>query len=229
MRAVKKECAKILLLVLGAIAAFASARLPPRVISGGEGIGKTHCPSEAIPFKLLMVFVFTTVPTAIYKMRRRDSSEGAYKDTYFFAWASAGVMLLCNISKALVGSLRPDFLDRMKRFPVGSRVVEEGRRSFPSGHTALAVLATVHIAYCSLQAMKRGHFLTPSLLTVCFSLGSIGVGISRVLDHRHHPGDVLAGAILGLVVSTLIIAAAEDAGEEGREKLPQSSPRSRLK
>jgi len=58
--------------------------------------------------------------------------------------------------------------------------------SFPSGHSAasMAVAATV----------ARAH---PALAPVTISVAAL-VGLSRVKLKVHHPGDVLAGAALGL-------------------------------
>jgi len=58
--------------------------------------------------------------------------------------------------------------------------------SFPSGHSAasMAVAATV----------ARAH---PSLAPAALGLAAL-VGVSRVKLRAHHPGDVVAGAALGL-------------------------------
>ncbi|CAF4279531.1 unnamed protein product, partial [Rotaria sordida] len=37
---------------------------------------------------------------------------------------------------------------------------------------------------------------------ICFAVASY-IGITRITDNRHHPTDVLSGAILGTVMATI--------------------------
>jgi undecaprenyl-diphosphatase len=69
------------------------------------------------------------------------------------------------------------------------RVPMPGSRSFPSGHTAAAV------AFAS----GAGHVL-PAASVALHILAAL-VAYSRVHTGVHYPGDVLAGAVLGAVVS----------------------------
>ncbi len=63
--------------------------------------------------------------------------------------------------------------------------------SFPSGHTASAVL----------MSLILGHFY-PAALIPCILLSS-AIGLSRVYNGVHYPGDVLAGAVLGILSASV--------------------------
>lgn len=64
-----------------------------------------------------------------------------------------------------------------------------GRYSFPSGHTATAFAGTT---------VLRRHLGGKAGLA--FGLLSVGTGLARMEDGKHHPADVLFGAALGLAL-----------------------------
>jgi membrane-associated phospholipid phosphatase len=96
-------------------------------------------------------------------------------------------------------------------------MVKEGRRSFPSGHTSFIFAGAM---FCALYSgywlgtwrsslalglgSKSRNFpgVSAKLATVfVFLLPAIYVGASRTQDYRHHPSDVIAGAIIGSVTT----------------------------
>jgi diacylglycerol diphosphate phosphatase / phosphatidate phosphatase len=111
-----------------------------------------------------------------------------------------------------VGRLRPDFISRCAPDPKylpssvictgAPKLVAEGRRSFPSGHSSsvfggmsfISLLLTDHFLVFdgSGRIYKFLIFLIP-LLTACL------VSISRIVDYRHHWDDVLVGSSIGCV------------------------------
>lgn len=87
---------------------------------------------------------------------------------------------------------------------------EEGRLSFPSGHSALAFYAAVYIAiYLQHRMLWRGSVLFKHVLQGVFIWAAWFTALSRVFDNMHHPTDVLAGGLIGtfwaLIVTTFII------------------------
>lgn len=89
-----------------------------------------------------------------------------------------------------------------------------GRRSFPSGHTSFSFAGATLCALYSFYWLGKfttdikmmSHVQLPGLslrLTALFIwfLPAIYVGISRTQDYRHHPGDVFAGAFIGIVTT----------------------------
>lgn len=84
--------------------------------------------------------------------------------------------------------------------------IEEGHRSFPSGHTAWCFAGlgffSLYLAGKIRLFDRKGHV---SKLVIVFSPLAVAsfVGLSRVNDYKHHWQDVFAGALLGLTIATL--------------------------
>ncbi|XP_077490823.1 phospholipid phosphatase 3-like, partial [Amblyomma americanum] len=80
------------------------------------------------------------------------------------------------------------------------------RLSFPSGHSSLSAYAA---AFMILYLQERGHAALHSLTVAIFAIQStiavaaMGIGASRVFDHKHHVGDVACGLALGAVIGYL--------------------------
>lgn len=68
-------------------------------------------------------------------------------------------------------------------------------RSFPSGHTAWAFFGA------TVAAHELGH-LSPWYTVGAYGVAT-GVGISRAIDNRHFPADVVAGAGIGIISAQL--------------------------
>jgi undecaprenyl-diphosphatase len=67
----------------------------------------------------------------------------------------------------------------------------DGGSSFPSGHTARSVAVSTFIL------LKKGGRYFPLILL------SAGVALSRVIIGVHFPLDVMAGALLGIIVGVV--------------------------
>jgi len=81
-------------------------------------------------------------------------------------------------------------------------------RSFPSGHTASA------FAFAAGVTPEFPHLALP-----LYSLAS-AVGYSRVHTGVHYPGDVMAGAVLGSAVGTVVRAATVSFGPRPLRRRP---------
>ncbi len=122
---------------------------------------------------------------------------------YLAASAMLQTFLVDNFLKGLTGRQRPFFADGEDRWsgPVGfwKRFdKDESARyiSFPSGHTASAfALATV------VAMQYRGEPWVPVL---AYSIAA-SVGFSRMALDRHWASDVLFGAVVGHLVSRLVV------------------------
>ncbi|KAJ3191045.1 hypothetical protein HK101_008148 [Irineochytrium annulatum] len=115
------------------------------------------------------------------------------------------------------------------------KLVTDGRKSFPSGHTSLsfagctflsiyllAILEVMPVVTGSLQFDVVGHLLPGGAMRgvareypvtgrswrFAFALAplfvSLYIAISRTQQYIHHPTDVLAGAILGIVIAAAV-------------------------
>ena len=125
-------------------------------------------------------FLTFAIPAAAYGSTfYMDDEEGREQ----FYWAYGTTMVTTNVLKYTVREKRPD---------------NDDRDSFPSGHTSSAVSGAVFI--------HRRYGFTYAIPAY---LGAIYTGYSRIHVNRHHPRDVLAGAVIGAVSSWYFVDAFE--------------------
>lgn len=84
--------------------------------------------------------------------------------------------------------------------------MHEGRKSFPSGHTAtsfaglgysaliIAANARIFDKRNRLRSIKAIIFLAPWSVALL-------IGLSRMMDYRHHPTDIIGGALIGTTMA----------------------------
>jgi membrane-associated phospholipid phosphatase len=97
--------------------------------------------------------------------------------------------VLVQILKHLIGRARPRITDSLL---VLGPTLQGSYDSFPSGHTAMAFcLATI-----------LSHYFPP--YRVLFYLFAILEGLARIDGTSHFPSDVLAGALVGIVVAKVL-------------------------
>jgi len=85
-------------------------------------------------------------------------------------------------------------------------ILDEGRRSFPSGHTsaAFSTLTFTSLFIAGKINLFDGNFIFWKLLAVLIpNLLALFIGITRVIDYRHHWQDVVVGGMLGILFSAL--------------------------
>lgn len=103
------------------------------------------------------------------------------------AWQLAGSLLLNVVLYTALkrAASRPRPFDTLPAVSRGARIPDDF--SFPSGHTAAAVVVTVVLGSAS-------PFLMGTLGGLVFL-----IGMSRVYLGMHYPSDVVAGGVLGFV------------------------------
>ena len=95
-----------------------------------------------------------------------------------------------------------------EELPVGEREhrLHEMRLSFPSGHASLSAYSMWFCVVYIQQRMDTRNFrLLKPLIQVCCALFAVYTSLTRVSDYKHHPEDVVCGALLGLVISSLTL------------------------
>jgi len=136
---------------------------------------------------------------------------------------------ITNVAKFSIGRLRPHFLAvcipdssincthsigsyEVMRYVTedvctGDAVkIDEARRSHPSGHSSLAMYATVYaMLYTGVRMRWHGSLLIRYSLSLLFIYLALYTCLSRISDYKHHWSDVFGGAALGTVVALTMI------------------------
>jgi len=149
-------------------------------------------------------------------------------------------LLVVEIVKLCVGELRPDFLARCQPSLTAPPVctgdaskIWEGRKSFPSGHSAMMFSFMMYLSMVlahefqlfdslrwrasrslddDLQLLSstpvQHSYITGRLLLALapLILASI-VAISRVTDNWHHPHDIFWGGVIGSLIGYAVVRA----------------------
>ena len=80
------------------------------------------------------------------------------------------------------------------------------RLSFVSGHASLSAYSMWFCVVYLQQRMDTRNFrLVKPLIQVCCALFAVFTSLTRVSDYKHHPEDVVFGALLGLTISSLTL------------------------
>ncbi|KAI3378443.1 hypothetical protein SNEBB_000223 [Seison nebaliae] len=147
----------------------------------------------------------------------------AYSNLMQYALGGAGVILITAIGKITVGRLRPHFFNRCQPVnldcPVNSTKlitsyecanpnfdeVKETRLSFPSGHASSMFYGMVFLSLY-LKDLNRRHRYSSVVLMMQALLLSLAtfVALTRYIDHKHHPTDILTGTILGVAFGFIV-------------------------
>jgi diacylglycerol diphosphate phosphatase/phosphatidate phosphatase len=177
--------------------------------------GENTVPTVVVPIVSFLVPLccMLLVPKRWNPAMRRERAVGGLCASVGLTWIVTSGM------KNVIGGIRPDFVARC--WPDGNQawvsegvprcsgendVVQQGRKSFPSGHTSMSFSGFV---YCSLYlaawlrigrdegrigrwdgTWKLCVVLAPTVL-------AIFVGLTRIHDYWHHWEDVTVGALLG--------------------------------
>ncbi|XP_022221913.1 phospholipid phosphatase 5 isoform X2 [Drosophila obscura] len=182
----------------------------PDIVKGGE-----------LLFWVIVAPLIVTVVFYVITKDRRDFRAASW------AWTLALCMngLPTSLLKITVGRPRPDFFYRC--FPDGVMVlnsssisdgssildfnctgiasdINEGRKSFPSGHSSFAFASFGLIAYYvgaklhAFDARGRGHTWRLCIAVIPLIVATL-VAVSRTCDYHHHWQDVTVGGIIGLL------------------------------
>ena len=94
--------------------------------------------------------------------------------------------------------------------------------SFPSGHTAAAIVLYVGLAIV-ISILVR-NVVIRTLVWVVALLVPLAVGLSRIYRGMHHPTDVLASVLLGSGCLVVTIVAVRSASATARPRAPGADP-----
>ncbi|MCG6552950.1 MAG: phosphatase PAP2 family protein [Candidatus Magnetominusculus sp. LBB02] len=111
-----------------------------------------------------------------------------------FLFSLTAVGLTVQVIKHLVGRARPRITETF--IAIGPSLNFD-YDSFPSGHTAMAF--SIAFVISSLATRFRG------LYSVVFYLYAVLAGFDRVRTGSHFPSDVIAGALVGMAVTKMLL------------------------
>ncbi|KAL0820675.1 hypothetical protein ABMA28_006506 [Loxostege sticticalis] len=165
----------------------------------------------------LLPLVILLIVERVYN--KDDSERSKQQALCWYKEYMFGVLInltLVQLIKVLVGAPRPHFFDTCNPQEAGSCTgseyvssytclkahwLSQSDKSFPSGHTSLALHTGVFIAYYLHQRTKHlvrsKAVLSAQVLSI---LSAVYCALSRITDHRHHWWDVLAGAVIGVPI-----------------------------
>ncbi|KAJ2539993.1 hypothetical protein EV175_006284 [Coemansia sp. RSA 1933] len=185
-------------------------------------------PNEQTVTVPVLVIIAIVVPAAIIM----GISLGLRKNKYDLHVGMLGLLMgvsltlmFTDVLKNVVGRPRPNLLARCLPVPPKEplhdppqglstiaictqqniAVLDEGFRSFPSGHTSLSFAGMTYLMFYLAGKLHlfdgQGHSYKPFVVFMPLLVAAI-VGATRVADYWHHPTDVLFGAMIGLATAT---------------------------
>jgi len=91
------------------------------------------------------------------------------------------------------------------------KALKEIHLSFPSGHATFSVQAAVFsIWYLQSRSPQLPNSIRDTFILPLIQLGLLVMAfftcISRVMDNKHHPTDVIAGALIGTIIQLFNVA-----------------------
>ena len=130
--------------------------------------------------------------------------------------------MITSALKNAAGKPRPDLVDRCQPrqgsvdppvFGLSNssictqtdhKILKDGFRSFPSGHSSGSFAG---LFYLSLYLAGKLHLMDnrgevwKTFLVLLPTVGAALIAISRIMDARHHPFDVISGSFLGILIA----------------------------
>ncbi|KAH8550941.1 phosphatidic acid phosphatase type 2/haloperoxidase [Umbelopsis sp. PMI_123] len=129
-------------------------------------------------------------------------------------------LMFTDVLKITIGEPRPDMLARCQPSNttsppesllsiaicngVANIDLQDGFKSFPSGHSSysFAGLGYLSLYLCGkLHVFDHQGHVWKGFIVMIPIMGAILVAISRIMDYRHHPWDVIFGSLLGFAAA----------------------------
>lgn len=186
-----------------------------------ETIQFPHAVHERVPVWLLFIiaYLIPALTIALHSLIMRRGWRMIHISILGLTAATALTVFATALIKNGVGRPRPDLLDRcqpLKDTPATGLVdvsvctttnahfLDEGFRSFPSGHSSYAFAGLGFLA-CWLSGQVKLFKAPPRSWKsfICFAplVGAAMVAVTRTEDYRHHWQDVTVGGIMGIIIA----------------------------
>ncbi|TIA90672.1 hypothetical protein E3P99_01475 [Wallemia hederae] len=182
-------------------------------------IRHTHAVDERVPMTLLGVIIglVPIICLCVLSTQWYRSYTDLHHSLLGFLLTAALTISTTTAVKVLAGRPRPDLIDRCR--PAAGSVnadvglstaaictqtdfdlLQDGFRSFPSGHSSSSFALLGYFSFYLAGKMQvfdtKGHTIKS---WICWTpwIGAVLIAVSRTMDYRHHPTDVIAGAVIG--------------------------------
>lgn len=162
---------------------------------------------------LVVVATASAGNSNVGQRRRRDIATAACGLLSSIGVSECSTQLL----KVFIQRRRPNFYDlcgwnsQLLQCMATKERIREANFSFPSGHSSLACCAMTYLVWFFLGKTVSATSLTLGQKRFVGAIScivpwswAIFVGATRIVDHWHHPSDVLAGLLLGGLCSTVM-------------------------
>ncbi|GAC99833.1 hypothetical protein PHSY_007436 [Pseudozyma hubeiensis SY62] len=188
-------------------------------------IQHTYAVHERVPTWLLgvLAILVPAIIIAVFSLAVSRSVWDLHNGLLGFVLANALTVTITTLVKVTVGRPRPDLIDRCQpaagssnavpyglvtdiicTVGVNDKTLRDGFRSFPSGHASTSFAGFTYLSLYLAGKLhlfdRRGHAVTAWLCGTPLMAATL-IAVSRTMDYRHHATDVIAGALLGLVVA----------------------------
>jgi len=182
---------------------------------------------KACLLAITVIFVLLGVSCQIIYNR---TYKYLFRYLYGFIVFLAVLTAISNFLKILLLKERPDFYARCSPDKDGrcmgpARLVIEGYKSFPSGHTLACFGMSFYVLFFMIQ--NSIHFLILFPIFSAITVFSIFVAVTRVKDYKHSPFDVMLTCLITIALSGLFLGQLrkrfeniESGEEENNGKLP---------
>ncbi len=130
----------------------------------------------------------------------------------------AAVWLICVVGGALLNSQVKDIFHQPRPWFADPWVREASTPSFPSGHSAGAMVGYGLLAYLLLRALKRPWARAAAVAGLALLI--LAVGFSRIFLGAHWLSDVLGGLTIGACWLAACVSALETIRRRPKKALP---------
>lgn len=151
-----------------------------------------------IPIVLYLIFEIVS-----YKINKKWPAFHDFHHAVLALLESAGLTLfVVNLIKPFAGRYRPHYL--AVRYDEDPYMEFDGRRSFPSGHSACAfsgfgVLAFWAAGKLGMYSKGRAGQAYKGFIFILPLVSAFMIAITRTRDYHHNFSDIIAGSIIGLI------------------------------
>lgn len=209
MLAYSATMAAILMCMLAILRRVSQLEPQHKIIYSRSSHSREYTQQDISAFLLAVLFAVPVTATSVASCRASGGAQALAATMVSFWVSQCTTSLVSEVLKVVVGECRPDYYSRRQVIDLNkasdSRILSDGMKSFPSGHTAIAFCSATFAALLSHSALStRIHRPWSIILSYVLDALLLGaaflVGLLRIWANRHFVHDVAAGALIGTAI-----------------------------